>query len=521
MAETNGARRPNILLITSDQHRGDCYGFAGRGVWTPHLDMLRRDGTWLRNCITPSPVCQPARCSILTGMLPLTHGVRDNGINLDPELGEVGFAAQLVRAGYASAFVGKAHFSAKRNLQPTGTPECRFSSREYDPCWHGPYMGFEHLDLMVHGNFHRDRPPTRPPAGQHFESWFFSRGKGDEALELWRSERDDGVPTPKTWHSLLPPAWHSSTWVGDRTIDYLRNRNRGKPFVLWASFVDPHYAFDCPLPWSLLHDPATVAISPTHRRDFSDRPWYHEASLTADPKAADPEERKWRLEGSRMPVLSDPQLRKLTANYFGMISLIDHNVGRILSVLRDEDIENNTIVVFTSDHGELLGDHGLYQKGPALYDGLLRVGAIVKGPGVIEGGTVLDPVSTLDLAATFSDYAGLPPSNGTQGRSLRPLLEGHTGACREVAYNEWRMLPGRTGIELDLRTVRTRRYRLSVDLLSGAGEFYDLEEDPLELSNLFDDPARAALRGEMLDMVAARPGTIRDPQPEPTAPGGS
>ena len=116
------AARPNILLITADQQRGDCYGFCGRNVRTPHLDRLAAAGTHFENCLNANTVCQPARSSILTGMLPLTHGVIDNGIDLDPKIGERGFAGQLSRAGYHTAFLGKAHFSTKATFAPTGTP---------------------------------------------------------------------------------------------------------------------------------------------------------------------------------------------------------------------------------------------------------------------------------------------------------------------------------------------------------------------------------------------------------------
>src|SRR5690606_4920439 len=130
-------RKPNILIITSDQQRGDCYGFEGRRVRTPHLDELAGDGTRFSACITPNVVCQPSRASILTGLLPRTHGVCDNGIDLDPVLGERGFAAALARAGYATGFIGKAHFATMHTFAPSGTPECRYSMDRYGADWFG------------------------------------------------------------------------------------------------------------------------------------------------------------------------------------------------------------------------------------------------------------------------------------------------------------------------------------------------------------------------------------------------
>ena len=152
--------KPNILFITSDQQRADCYGFAGRRVRTPHLDALARAGTHFNACITPNLVCQPSRASILTGLLPLSHGVADNGIDLRTEIGERSFATALNTQGYQTAFLGKAHFATAHTFAPTGTPECRTSSANFGPDWTGPYMGFEYVELMVLGHWFQQHGPT-------------------------------------------------------------------------------------------------------------------------------------------------------------------------------------------------------------------------------------------------------------------------------------------------------------------------------------------------------------------------
>ena len=163
----------NILFITSDQQRADCFGFEGRRVKTPHLDAMARAGTRFGACITPNLVCQPSRASILTGLLPRTHGVSDNGIDLSPEIGARGFAGTLAGIGYKTALIGKAHFSTSHTFNPTGTPECRASSAGFGPDWNGPYMGFGHVELMLEG--HNNSPPMKPPFGQHYELhvWLF------------------------------------------------------------------------------------------------------------------------------------------------------------------------------------------------------------------------------------------------------------------------------------------------------------------------------------------------------------
>ena len=202
----------------------------------------------------------------------------------------------------------------------------------------------------------------------------------------------------------------------------------------------------------------------------------------------------------------------MTANYFGEIAFIDHGVGRILGRLDELGLAANTLAVFTADHGELLGDHGLYLKGPTPYEGLLKVGLIVQGPGVEAGRDVPDPVSTVDLAATFYDYAGIDCPEDIQSRSLKPVMQGGEG--RDVAYSEWNLHPSRAGVELQLRTVRTAEAKLTVDLLSGVGEMYDLANDPDEMDNLFDDAGHRGLRRELTDMIRARPGTVLSEFPE-------
>lgn len=505
--------RPNILLITSDQQRADCFGFENPAVKTPHVDRLARDGTRFSACITPNLVCQPSRASILTGLLPLTHGVWDNGVDLDPVVGGRGFAGVLAAAGYRTAFIGKAHFSTKSTFAPTGTPECNKSQSNYGPDWFGPYMGFQHVELCVTGHMHRTRPLEDPPCG-HYERWLLARGVDREAIECWKTDLGPSVGAAQTWHSALPAAWHNSTWIAERTIDFLARRSAGKPFCLWASFPDPHHPFDCPEPWSRMYDPKSVVL-PKHRtRDSDRRVWWHKAVLEGKPQLSDPTMLKFRSEGSRMPDQSDEQLAAMTANYYGMISQIDHNVGRMLEALEHNGLADNTLVVYTTDHGELLGNHGLYLKHPIPYEDLLRIGMVVRGPGVQAGQVVREPMSTLDLAATFHDYSGATPVRPLQSRSLRGLLE-NAGETRDVAYSEWHVHPSRCGVALALRTVRTKTHKCTFELESGAGELYDLVNDPEEMVDRFNDPAYAGVRKELHDMMRARPGEIAQPLAEP------
>ncbi|WP_089721142.1 sulfatase-like hydrolase/transferase [Candidatus Entotheonella palauensis] len=500
--------RPNILYITADQQRADCFGFRGRKVKTPHLDQLAASGTHFTSCITPNVVCQPSRGSILTGLLPRTHGAHDNGIDLPADLGEKGFAGALAAAGYHTAFFGKAHFSTFNTFEPTGRPECIQSSANYSEDWYGPYMGFQHVELMLIG--HNWFLPNPPPKGLHYERWFYADGRGEEKNRLYADNAGDTRGAAQTYHSRLPVAWHNTTWTADRTIAYLQHAKPDQPFCAWVSFPDPHHPFDCPEPWSWLHKPEEVDL-PEHRtRDFERRPWWHKQVLTAEPPG-DPKMAINRKTYSRIPPQTDEQLREIIANTYGQLALIDHNVGRILVALQEQGLADNTLVVYSSDHGDWLGDHGLILKGPMHYDGLLNVPMIIAGPGIPAGQVNDEPVSSLDLGATFYDYARAEPLQKQHSQSLRPLIE-NPSATRDFAYNEWELLPARTGVPLSLRTVRTKAYKLTIDEQSGAGEMYDRVNDPGEMNNIFDSPSAAAARKELLDMIAARPDDALPPQ---------
>lgn len=497
--------RPNILLISADQQRADCFGFMGRMVKTPHLDQLAREGTHFTACITPSVVCQPARASILTGQLCRTHGVHDNGIDLDPEIGEKGWAGAMAAAGYQTSYFGKAHFSTYHTYEPTGSPECLRSSADYPADWNGPYMGFQHLELMLVG--HNWWAPEKPPAGQHYERFFHMDGKGDEKIKLMWENAGDTKDAAQTWHSRLPTAWHNTPWTADRAIEWLKHgRDTEKPFCTWVSFPDPHHPFDCPEPWSWLHKPEDVDLPENRTRHYDGKPWWHRAAMENDP--ADPKFADIRKQYSRIAPQTDEQLREIIANTYGQLAFIDHQVGRLMIALQEAGIADNTIVIYVSDHGDWLGDHGLILKGPMHYEGLLRVPMIARGPGIRAGAAVDQPVSTLDLGPTFFDYGSADPLLTQHGQSLRPLLE-TADATRDFALNEWGLLPGRVGVALELRTVRTRTHKLTIDLNSGAGELYDLTADPFEQTNLFDDPDAAGMRAKLEEHIATRPDDLR------------
>ncbi|MEO1102211.1 MAG: sulfatase-like hydrolase/transferase [Pseudomonadota bacterium] len=493
------AERPNVVLISSDQQRGDCIGHDRRGVKTPNIDRIATAGARFTSAITPHPMCQAARASILTGLLPYTNGVRDNGRDLDPVFGAQGLGGIFARAGYATHFVGKAHFSTHETFAPTGRPECYKSAAEFSGSWNGPYFGFDNTRLMLRPHHHTAW--TDPPQTLHYENWLDADGKGRERWERAQTHLPPETGHFQAWRSALEEEWHSSAWCGDEAVRIIEDAHA--PLFMWLSFPDPHPPFEAPRPWCDLYDPAAVDLPPHFALDLDRRPWWHRAFLDNKKRTSHaPENWQGGINWGERGTLTEAALRDVTALYYGMISELDHHVGRVVDALAAAGMAENTLVIFISDHGEWLGDHGLLLKGPMLYDGLLRVPCVMSGPGIGAGRVIDEPVSTLDIRATLADLCALDGAPD-HGRSWRDLLAGN--GTRDFALSEWEVDAARSGVDLDLKTVRTARYRLTVDERTDTGELYDLQEDPFEMDNIFADPARASVERELRDMIASRP----------------
>ncbi|WP_411958484.1 sulfatase family protein [Paracoccus homiensis] len=495
------AKKPNVILITTDQQRGDCIGPEGRGVITPNMDRIAQRGVRFRTCITPHPMCQAARASILTGKLPYSHGVRDNGRDLDEALAEQGLGGTFTAAGYATHFIGKAHLSSQQTFHPTGRPECYQSAADFGPDWTGSYMGFQDVQLMLRPHHHTKW--SDPPESLHYEDWLDQDGQGGARWQRAKDRLEPDTAHFQAWRSGLDKEWHSTEWIGDRAVRMVQDKG-DRPLMAWVSFPDPHPPFLSPRPWCDMYDDTPVTIAKHPELDLDRRPWWHRAFVEdrAKPIKQGAEHNAGGIDWGQKGELTEQALQDLTRIYFGMISAVDHQIGRILDTLEQQGELDNTIIVFTSDHGEWLGDHGLLLKGPMLYDGLLRVPCMICGPGVAAGQVLDDPVGTIDILATLADLAGITVAP-SHGRSWRGLWEGRE--TREFALSEYEVDACRSAVDMDLMTVRSRRYRMSVDMRTMTGEMYDLQDDPDEMTNLFDDPTHRDLREDHLRMIRTRP----------------
>ncbi len=428
-------RRPNVLLLMADQMRHDAMGCAGHPVVkTPHLDTLAAGGVRFTQAVTPTPICMAARYSLLTGRRAAETGVTANAVlpgmaamPLWPTLMTV-----LAEAGYQTHGIGKFHF----HRRPFGFERQELMEECIDCLTDDDYL----LHLQAAG------VPARYPQGL----------------------RDLLYYQPQT--SGVPEAYSQNRWVADRSEAFLREHARyrpGRPFFLWSSWIAPHPPFAPVEPWDTMYDPADMP-PPV----YADRPL---ATLPAPAWA-----HRGRLDGAHL----DPaRMARIKALYYGQVSHVDDAVGRVLRALDELGLADDTVVVFCSDHGEMLGDHGLSQKNTP-YEASVRVPMLLRWPGHTKPGRVAeDLVSLTDVMPTLVEGldlpypAGLPPLPGA-GASLVGREGGGLAEPREHVAIDFGHGAGRW---VGLRSAG-RKYVYWAS--GGRQEAYDLAADPDERVNL-------------------------------------
>ncbi|MFQ9696408.1 MAG: arylsulfatase [Zhenhengia sp.] len=456
------SNRPNIVLIVDDQHRGDCLGIAGHpDVKTPYLDSLAMRGTLFENAYSACPTCIPARAALMTGMAQENHkrvGYRD-GVAWDYEHT---LAGELSKAGYYTQCVGKMHVSPLRNL-----------------------LGFHHIELHD-GYLHHNRYVNVP--------YYESQKVADDYLYWLKQEKGiscDVTDTGLECNSWVARPWmyeeqtHPTNWVVNRSLDFLRRRDRSKPFFLMTSFVRPHPPFDAPNYYFDLY--RHKELQPPHIGDWADTETY----------------KRWGRVFDSSEGIADPELvREAQIGYYACITHMDHQIGRLIQALIEEGVYYNTVILFVSDHGELLGDHHMCRK-TRPYQGSIKVPFILSGPEhlVGPGGRREQKLVELrDIMPTLLDFADAPIPDSVDGESVRN--------CKE---KEWRkVLHGEhSGGHMGNHYLVSEQYKYIWYTQSGKEQFFDLEKDPYELHNLTADENYqthiTAFREEMIKTLKDRP----------------
>lgn len=483
-------KRPSILLITSDQQHVSTLGAANDRIQTPALDRLCREGVRFDRCYCTNPTCTPCRSSMITGVYPSQHGAWSLGTKLFESVPVVGNLLQ--HAGYATSLVGKAHFQPLASEPGMESLECQPTLRDLDfwRSFHGPWYGFEHVEVARNHAWESH-------AGQHYAIWMEEKGLANwrEYFADWPHDPDDMKRRRAMRHWDLPEAFHYTPWTAERTVARIEQAAvAGRPFFLMANFHDPHPPYSVPEPWASMYDPEDMVPGELTPGEHETNPPHFAMTQEARPKFRELYFEDQGIHGGHSHLRDREELKKDIAIYYGMVSFMDRHIGRILDALDRLGIADDTLVVFTCDHGHFLGQHGLVAKAIHHYEDLLRVPCIVRWPGRVPAGQVSQALqSSVDLAPTFLAAAGLAiPGHMTGLNQLDTWQGGAPVRTWSITENH------HTRTNFHMHTFVTGRHKITVYRKFPYGELFDLQEDPGEVHNLWDDPASQELKCRLL-----------------------
>jgi arylsulfatase A-like enzyme len=496
----------NVLIFCVDEMRADHLSCMGNPlVNTPNLDRLAARGTVFRRAYCNNPICMPARATMFTGLLPRDHGVRINGQNLRRDIPTL--ADVLRNHGYRTHSAGKLHLTGwVPEVQPPDVdryPECMAYWQSGDLHeFPEPYFGFETVDF-VGGH-------VSWVYGAYME-WLKANGGDPEQLKPAKALAPlSGAPT--CFKLGLPEELHYNRYIADSTRRVIAETPADQPFFIWCSFPDPHTPVAPPAPYCDMYDPEQVKPPAKREGELDDLPPFYRDVI----------EGRLAPNGSSPVGVTEAHWREMIALTYGMVTHVDTEVGRVLDALEESGRLENTLVVFTTDHGDMMGDHGLLWKAYYTFRGSVHIPMIATAPRASAGQACDSLVCQIDLMPSVLDYCGLPmPGQDGQdaetpfergavaplmrypGRSWMPLLSDGALRVRDcvVIEND----DPTTGLQV--RCLVTDRHRLSIYPGFADGELFDLERDPDELHNLWYKPEardlRLQLQARLMDAYAA------------------
>jgi arylsulfatase A-like enzyme len=439
-------KRPNVLWICTDQQRHDTIRSLGNPhINTPCIDSLVGQGVAFTQAYAQSPVCTPSRAAFMTGRYPRTTKCRQNGQALPP--GEKLISRLFADAGYTCGLAGKLHLATCAN----GVVEARIDDG--------------------YSVFHWSHHPQPDWPENAYTQWLHSKGTSWEELY--------GGPSTAYIKHGVPEEYNQTTWCAERAIEFIREQN-GAPWFFSYNCFAPHHPFDPPADFLARYNPSDMPLPKVKPGELETKTTYQQL----DGKFAhnDP-------NGYDVATMTDRDKREVTAAYYAMVELIDKQVGRMIAALEETGQLENTIVMFMSDHGEMLGDHGVYLKGPHFYDEAVRVPLIFSWKNRFAADLRADCLMELiDIAPTLLEAAEIDVPETIQGRSLLPILLGQADASQHrdhvfsEYYNSW------THKHSYGSMLRTREEKIVVYHGTDQGELYDLKNDPDEFENLWSAP---------------------------------
>lgn len=438
--------KKNILLVFTDQQRFDTIGALGNPIIkTPTLDRMVHEGTAFTSAYSNCPVCVPARFSMLTGLLPHQHDCTQNE---HMPRGHASVMEILRDNGYQTHGVGKMHFT--------------FADEMFAAKW-----GFE-------SRVYSEDNGTVVAGEENYKQFLEDNGYG-HVIDI-HGVRGEMYYIPQV--SQMPPELHESTWVADKSIEFLTNRTDERPFFMMTSFINPHPPFDAPVPWNKLHRGPEMPPpkNPWHNEEFE-----HYWSTVQN--------RYKRKDGG-----NDEYLTAITkATYYNSISFIDYNLGRLLDYMSENGLMENTTIIFTSDHGEMMGDYGCWGKRSFL-DSSGRVPMLLLDPGMPKDVLCTTPVSLIDVFSTILDVAGLPQDGACHGTSLRKIAAGEN---REFVIGQY------SRNEYGVYMLTTERYKYIYSVPDDKEYFFDRLYDPLEMTNKAHSALYIRQKEELRDKLVA------------------
>ncbi len=467
-------QRPNIIWYCTDQQRYDTiHRLGNEHINTPNLDRFMDTAVTFTHAHCQAPICTASRSSFLTGMYPshLRNSRNGNGV-VSPDVEERLITRLLTKSGYDCGLVGKLHLS-------------------------GGIYGRESRADDGYRFFHYSHAPRTDwqRRGDYYE-WIEEQGaNADDVLAQFdarrRPRREDDMPQGGLWEPTAdednaPPELHQTTWCTARAMEFIDEaRDDDRPWLISLNPFDPHPPHDAPGEFYRRYDPDTLPMPLFRESDVATQNQISDAGVDFQTRSHHPAH--WGFP-------------KITASYYGMIELIDEQFGRLLDHLESTGQRENTIVIFTSDHGETLGDHGLALKGCRFYEGLVRVPLMISWPDHFEAGVISDALVELtDIVPTLMGATGLPVPDDLHGESLLPILTGDApaGEHREFVWSEFAdciNLPDESRATM----YRDRNWKLVVYHGNDVGELYDLENDPDEFENLWDSADHASVKADLV-----------------------
>jgi len=477
-------KRLNILLILTDQHRYDTLGCYGAPICrTPNLDRMAAEGIRFDRAYTNTVPCSPARAALFTGLYPHKNGVRVNGETLNPDVPTL--ASELSAAGYSLGYAGKWHVDRPRNPTDHG-----FRGKDF------PGYGYPAYKGLVEGL--RFGPAKGPGATTHYETYLRERGlAAPRVLEAHYGD-NPGTQGQEMYALQSGPLEASFEYmVSEDAIGLMRAMQArrecgGAPFFLWVNFWGPHTPCFIPEPYYSMYDPEAIPEEPSFGETWERKPFVQQLV-----------ERFWGLSGGGWT-----RWREIVARYWGYVTMLDDLVGRIVDELDALGCRDETLIVFSTDHGDNMGAHRLIEKGPFTYEQCYRLPMIAAHPTCTARGSVCGEFIYLqDLFPTFLEAAGRPLPAAPDTTSILSQMRGDTATTgRDSVYAQFyaQLFP------YEQRMVRTRTHKLVYNR-SDIGELYDLQNDPWEMNNLIDLPESKAVQDELMAMMREHMVRLDDP----------